>query len=179
MFDLDGFNGSPTTIIGFPVPHSCPHPIDCMLGVMDMHCNFILGVTTLYCLPVLFICALPCSFCFPNVGLSAVFAWHFIHKPSSLLFSTGMHLFTFMRVCLSVFSVLIDAKYIADFLKLLSQTMDVRGATFGYRRICLLKYMGHCGSSSQQICTYCTHCHHHHHHSHSPALVLPAFDCSH
>ena len=102
-----------------------------------MHCNSTLGVTPLHCLPVLSAPCLQCSLCFPNVGLSAVFAWHFIHKPSSLLFSTGMHLFTFMRVCRSVFTGLIDAKCIADFLKLLAQTTDVQGAElvteeFGY-----------------------------------------------
>ena len=56
--------------------------------------------------------------------------------------------FTFIRVCSSVFTglkaVLINAKCIADLLKLLVQTMDGLGAEFGSRRICLLKYIGHC-----------------------------------
>ena len=151
--NLDGFNGSPPPIVGFPLSHSCPHPIECMLSVMDIHCNSTLGVTSLHCLPHPTLPSFSVLFVFPTqVFLQSLHGTSFTNP---LLFSSGMHVFTFIRVCHSVFTglkaVLINAKCIADLLKLLSQTMDVRGAAFGYRsrRIGLLKYIGHCGSSSQ------------------------------
>ena len=98
--DLDGFEGPSPPIVGFHLPHICPHPINCMLGVMGIHCNFILGVTSLHCLPVLSEPYLQCSISFQLW----VFCMTLYTQPlfsSSLVY---MSVFTFISVCRSVFT---------------------------------------------------------------------------
>ena len=74
--DLDGFHTSPQPELFGPSSDCCAFPVNVMVGLLDMNCNTILGVSSFYRLSMFTQSDFQCPLCFSHIHLWAILTWY-------------------------------------------------------------------------------------------------------